>query len=259
MTNQDLEVTKITERLKEHCLCFDCNDGADLHVYVSKFLNVLARIFCWSDKDCSTILKSERQEVVPLVDYEVCCCETYFEFKPYYHKGLDPSSVKFYARIRQGGKRKTVAIDNEKVDYDFVDNSFIINTTQFINPCCPPCEPCETKIEIMAVYEAGYTADTLPACVLDSLCHFFNIFIAYQNNCGSLEDCSKMDRLAIGSVLKSKSVDYLIRHWEVDQESMEVVYNRLINRWALESLSVLSLCNSRPLGCLAIGKYKKCK
>ena len=84
------------------------------------------------------------------------------------------------------------------------------------------------------------------------------VFIAYQNNCGSLDDCSKMDRLAVGSVLKSKSVDYLIRTWDVDTASLEYIYTKLINRWALQSLSMLSLCQYENTSVfIAVGKERK--
>ena len=32
-----IELVKVTEELKKHCQCFDCNDGADIQEYVGKF------------------------------------------------------------------------------------------------------------------------------------------------------------------------------------------------------------------------------
>ena len=64
-----------------------------------------------------------------------------------------------------------------------------------------------------------------------------NIFISYQNNCGSLDECANMDRLAVGAVLKQKSVDYIVREWTIDNGSIDRFYVKLINKWSLATLS----------------------
>lgn len=261
MLDNRIELIKLTEKLQERCQCFDCNDGADLQEYVEKFLNVLARLFCWVDSDCDTILLGEHQEVVPLTELEQCGCQAIFEFKPYYFKGFDPSTLKLYIRKRQGMSREVYPLDTDKFNWDFIDGTALVDVTDYLNPCCPPCDPCGCGAEytLLATYEAGYTADTMPNCVLDALCHFMQVFIAYQNDCGSLNDCERMDRLAVGSVLKSKSIDYLIRTWEVDNTSLEVTYTNLIKRWEFETLQTLSLCqyrSSTPF--VKLGKDIKC-
>lgn len=255
-----IELVKVTEELKKHCQCFDCNDGADIQEYVGKFLRVLAQMFCWVDKTCATILKTAREEIIELGNYEICECKAIFEFKPYYFKGFDPSTVKLFLHKRQGLSREVIELDRTKWSWDSIDGTILIDMTEQINPCCQcdtSCQ-CETTYKLVARYEAGYTAETLPLCVYEAMCHFLQVFIAYQNNCGSLDDCSKMDRLAVGSVLKSKSVDYLIRTWDVDTASLEYIYTKLINRWALQSLSMLSLCQYENTSVfIAVGKARK--
>lgn len=239
------ELEKVTELIRQHCQCFDNNENKTLQEYVGKFLSVLAQLFCWVDKDCATILKSAREEIIPLDGYEICECKAFYEFKPAYHKGFDPSGLKVFLHCKQGMKRDIVELDSSKWDYDFVDGTVVVDMTDIVKPCCKcnsECS-CKTSYKLVVRYEAGYTAENLPQCVVDAMCHFLSVFIAYQNNCGSLDDCSKMDRLAVGSVLKSKSVDYLIRTWDVDKNSLEYIYTGLINKWALRSLSMLSLCS----------------
>lgn len=255
-----LELVKVTEELKKHCQCFDCNDGADIQQYMEKFLRVLATMFCWADNSCATILKSEREEIVPMTSYDICACKAFYEFRPYYYKGFDPSTVTLYLHTRQGMSRDIKELPREKWSWDGIDESIVVDMSDVVNPCCKcdtSCD-CETTYKLVARYEAGYTASTLPLCVYDAMCHFLSVFIAYQNNCGSLDDCAKMDRLAVGSVLKSKSVDYLIRTWDTDKNSLEYIYTKLINRWSLQALSIISLCRYEPnSGFVAVGRGKR--
>lgn len=92
------------------------------------------------------------------------------------------------------------------------------------------------------------------------MCHFLNIFIAYQNKCGTLDECANMDRLAVGAVLKQKSVDYIVREWTIDNESIDRYYVKLINTWSLKTLSSLSLCKKTYTDnmYLTIGRRKEC-
>ena len=92
------------------------------------------------------------------------------------------------------------------------------------------------------------------------MCHFLSIFIAHQNDCGTLDECANMDRLAVGAVLKQKSVDYIVREWTIDKESMDRVYVKLINKWTLQTLSSLSLCKKVYTDnmYLTIGRRKEC-
>lgn len=260
MVDNRVELIALSERLQERCQCFDCEDGGVIQEYVEKFLSVLAQLFCWVDKDCSTILKSQRSEILPLDCYEVCNCQAFYEFKPFYHKGFDPSTLKMYIHKRQGGSRTVTEVPSEYYNYDFVEGTALLDITNIINPCCSTsCCDCKATYKLVVTYEAGYTAETMPNCVLDALCHFLNVFIAYQNNCGTFDDCSKMDRLAVGSVLKSKSVDYLIRTWEVDENSLELAYTKLIHKWEFKTLSMLSLCqvqNNETF--IALGKGNIC-
>lgn len=262
MINHNLEIIKITERLQEHCPCFDCNDGADIQAYLNTFFQVLGRLLCWADKDCATILKAPKQEILPLENYEVCNCQAVFEFKPYWYKAFDPSTLKLFVHKRQGIERTVCEIPPSRYNYDFVDNTVLVDISEIVDPCCCcycPCD-CPSTYQLVATYEAGYTAETLPECVIEALCHFFNVFIAYQNNCGSLDDCSKMDRLAVGSVLKSKSVDYLIRTWEVDQNSLELTYTKLLHRWEMQTLGMLSLCRPDNMSnWFVMSKDRKCE
>lgn len=244
--NLDIELIKLTERLQERCNCFDCEDGATMQGYVEQFLRVLARLFCWVDGSCDTILKGTRHEVIEVKDFEVCGCDVMVEIKPYFFKGFDPSTLKLTMQKRVGFEREVYEITPDKYNWSFVDETLLVNVTDELSPCCRCSDPCscEAKYTLVLDYEAGYTSDTIPDCVLDALCHFMSVFIAYQNKCGSLEDCANMDRLAVGAVLTQKSVDYIVRQWEVDNMSLERIYTKLIYKWSFQTLGSLSLCNS---------------
>lgn len=260
--NNDLELIKITEKLQERCDCFDCEDGAVMQGYVDKFLGVLARLLCWVDEECGTLLKSTRKEIIPVDKLVYCGCEAMLEVKPFYFKGFDPSTLKVLLYKRQGFSREEYVLDEDKYNWSFIEGTLLINLTDELNPCCRCVDPCscETEYKVVLLYEAGYTSDTLPDCVYDALCHFLTIFVAYQNKCGTLEECSNMDRLAVGSVLKKKQVDYIVREWQVDNTSLDVLYVKLINKWSIATLSSLSLCNKIPTETmyLAIGRSKRC-
>ena len=259
---QSLELIKITEKLQERCNCFDCEDGAVMQGYMEKFLNVLARLFCWVDGECDTLLKSQRQEIIPITSVEICGCDALVEVKPFYYKGFDPATLKVLVQKRQGMNRETYELEKDKYNWSFVDGTLLINVTEELSPCCRCVDTCSCGVEykLILTYEAGYTSETLPDCVYDSLCHFLNIFVAYQNQCGSLEQCANMDKLAVGSVLKQKSVDYIVREWTVDETSIDRLYVSLINKWSLMTLSSLSLCNtvSTERMYIAIGRKPRC-
>lgn len=262
--NHDIELIKITEKFKERCGCYSCESNDILQGYLESFFRVLARLLCWVDGECATILKTHRTEQVPLKDLEVCGCESHIEIKPRFFKGFDPSTLKVYVQCKQGSVREVKEVSQEKWNWSFVDNTLIVDTTEYFNPCCPPCINeccCGAEYKLILDYEAGYTSENMPDCVYDSLCHFMNIFIAYQNQCGSLEDCANMDRLAVGSVLEQKSVDYVVRKWKVDNMSIDRFYLKLIYKWSLQTLSSLSLCNNIYTDNMyvTIGRRKKCK
>ena len=257
-----LELIKITQNLQERCGCFDCDDGATMQRYMESFLRVLARLLCWTDGECSTILRALRHEVIPLTSFNLCGCDAMVEVKPYYWKGFDPTTLKVYMHKRKGLEREEYELDTDKWNWSFVDGTILVNVTDELSPCCKCYDPCSCEAEYKLVldYEAGYTSETLPDCVYDAMCHFLSIFIAYQNDCGTLDECANMDKLAVGAVLKKKSVDYIVREWTVDQSSIDRYYVKLINTWALQTLSSLSLCKRVYTDnmYLTIGRRKEC-
>lgn len=258
----ELELVKITQKLQDRCGCFDCDDGATMQRYMESFLRVLARLFCWTDGECDTILRAQRHEVIEVKDSDICGCDAMIEIKPYYSKGFDPSTLKVYMHKRKGLEREEYEITPDKYNWSFVDGTILINVTEELSPCCRCCDPCscEAEYKIILDYEAGYTSETLPDCIFEAMCHFMSIFVAYQNKCGTLDECANMDRLAVGSVLEQKSVDYIVRKWTVDKTSLDTIYVKLINTWALKTLSSLSLCKKvyTENMYLAIGRRKEC-
>lgn len=258
----ELELIRITEKLQANCGCFDCDDGATMQKYMESFLRVLARLFCWTDGECSTILRAKRHEVIPLTKFEICGCDAMVEVEPYYFKGFDPTTLKVYVHKRKGLEREEYELDTDKWNWSFVDGTLLVNVTDELSPCCRCYDPCSCEAEYKLVldYEAGYTANTLPDCIYEAMCHFLSIFIAYQNDCGTLDECANMDRLAVGSVLKQKSVDYIVREWTIDNGSIDRIYLKLINTWALQTLSSLSLCKKVYTDnmYLTIGRRKEC-
>lgn len=258
----ELELVKITQKLQDRCGCFDCDDGATMQRYMGNFLRVLARLFCWTDGECDTILRAQRHEVIEVKDFDICGCDAMIEIKPYYFKGFDPSTLKVYMHKRKGLEREEYEITPDKYNWSFVDGTILINITEELSPCCRCCDPCscEAEYKIILGYEAGYTSETLPDCIFEAMCHFMSIFVAYQNKCGTLDECANMDRLAVGSVLEQKSVDYIVRKWSVDKTSLDTIYVKLINTWALKTLSSLSLCKKvyTENMYLAIGRRKEC-
>ena len=230
--------------------------------YMESFLRVLARLFCWTDGECDTILRAQRHEVIEVKDFDICGCDAMIEIKPYYFKGFDPSTLKVYMHKRKGLEREEYEITPDKYNWSFVDGTILINVTEELSPCCRCCDPCscEAEYKIILDYEAGYTSETLPDCIFEAMCHFMSIFVAYQNKCGTLDECANMDRLAVGAVLEQKSVDYIVRKWTVDKTSLDTIYVKLINTWALKTLSSLSLCKKVYTDnmYLAIGRRKEC-
>ncbi len=89
---------------------------------------------------------------------------------------------------KKGLEREEYELGTEKWNWSFVDGTILVNLTDELSPCCKCVDhcSCEAEYKIVLVYEAGYTSETLPDCVYEAMCHFLNIFIAYQNDCGTL-------------------------------------------------------------------------
>ena len=257
----ELELMKITQKLQDRCGCFDCDDGATMQRYMESFLRVLARLFCWTDGECDTILRARRHEVIEVKDFEICGCAM-VEIKPYYFKGFDPSTLKVYMHKRKGLEREEYEITPDKYNWSFVDGTILINITEELSPCCRCCDPCscEAEYKIILDYEAGYTSASLPDCIFEAMCHFMNIFVAYQNKCGTLDECANMDRLAVGAVLLHISVYYFVLKCSVYMTSLFNIYVKLIKSCELLTLCSLSLCKKvyTENMYLAIGRRKEC-
>lgn len=255
----DLEIMQLVERLRQTCSCVNCEDDSVLQSYLSRFISILSRSLCWVDGQCGSFLKSLRREIIPVDGLQFCGCTAIMEVKPFYYKQLDYETLSITIQQRKGIKLINDTIDPDMYSID-LDGTLLIDLTKWLSPCCKcvnPCE-CETTYKLILEYEAGYTSETLPECVLDAFCHLLNIFIAYNNKCGSLDDCSNLDNLAVGAVLKQKSVDYIVREWVIDETDFNRVSVKLLNKWYLNTISALSLCQRSDFMYAALGKDKKC-
>ena len=115
-----IELVKITDKLKSYCSCVNFEDEAVVEQYLESFLRVLARLFCWVDGECATILKSERQEVLEVKDYETCGCDAYMEIKPYFFKGFDASTLTVALQSKNGMNREYIELPSDKWNYSFL-------------------------------------------------------------------------------------------------------------------------------------------
>ena len=149
----ELELMKITQKLQDRCGCFDCDDGATMQRYMESFLRVLARLFCWTDGECDTILRARRHEVIEVKDFEICGCDAMVEIKPYYFKGFDPSTLKVYMHKRKGLEREEYEITPDKYNWSFVDGTILINVTEELSPCCRCCDPCSCETEYKIILD----------------------------------------------------------------------------------------------------------
>lgn len=232
---------KLLDELKKHCPCLKDVDLLDFINQFNNFLNFLSSIMCW-DVNGGTILEEERIQEIELSNR--LCDYGCLRIQPYF-KNIVPESIEIEIRQIVGGTFTTKKVTN--FSYEKGLDLLLISPNDNGNCCCAcECEcacscnkECKTNILIIK-YKAGFDL-TLPE-FLPLLCHYFSSFTALASKCATIDDCCSMDRLAVGSYLKSKKIDLITYTWDIDKNSREFLLNDMINKYYLNLLGKYALC-----------------
>lgn len=223
------------EMLKGYCDCLQDISEEEFAPLWEKFIRFLSHITCWSNPN-GTILVEDRVESIPLngrlCDYKC------LDIQPYY-KNINLETVTMEIRQYSSSGLNILPVTN--FNYDEFSDRFYINLHPTV--CCEcDCEcdkDCKHNMLVIR-YQAGYELNSPDW--LDLICHYFTGWVAVANDCISLDDCCSQDKKMIGARLKTKKVDVITYTWEVDENSEEVFFTRLMHNYYLGLLQKYALC-----------------
>ena len=223
------------EMLKGSCDCLEDITEEEFAPLWEKFLRFLSQITCWNNPH-GTILVEDRVESIPL-DKRLCDYGC-LDIQPYY-KNIDLETVTMEVRQYSSSGLKILPVTD--FNYDEFSDRFYININHAVGCDCGCDCDCDCEKNMLVIrYQAGYELDT-PEW-LDLICHYFTGYMAVANDCISVDDCCSQDQKMIGARLKTKKVDVISYTWEVDENSEEVFFTKLMHNYYIGLLSKYALC-----------------
>lgn len=237
LTNEYYE--KVFNELKKNCPCLKDVDLPEFINQLNNFLSFLSSLLCWDINNGSLLVEEREQEIElsgNLCDYGCLEIQPYFKF-------IDDKTFEVELLTIDNGDITTKKLTN--FVYQKGLDLLLVNPAEG-KDCCCRCEcscscnkGCKRNILVIR-YKAGI--DLLRPDLLPLLCHYFTAFTALASKCCNLDDCCNMDRLAVGSYLKSKKIDLITYTWDIDKNSKEYLLNDMINKYYLKALGKYALC-----------------
>lgn len=226
----------LLENIKRRCPCIKDLSNDEFNLIWSSFVRFLSNITCW-DIHGGTIQKECRTQAISL--NKALCAYSCIKVYPYW-KNIDLDTVSIELRQYDSYGMNVIPVDKSLFNYDDISDMFYIRVGDIIGVESSTCNiNCTNNVLVMS-YTAGYDLDSEEWN--DIICHYLTGFMAIANNCISVNDCSSINRLAIGSVLIRKTVDTINYEWVTDKESQEVFFNSLVKNFYIDYLGRFSLC-----------------
>lgn len=241
-----MAIADVVEQLKDHCLCLADQEEKDVTAVANEMINLISLSSCWTQESCETLLKSMRTENIHIDCIDSACGnDAYFRFRPFYQFGIENDTISIVVARQNGLSTTYEELEPEEYALTHVKGYYeiIIDLKRFARRCHCTCDNEELYLEIS--YEAGY--DQLPDCLFPEVCEIITIITASKLGCGSLEECCAMKEPDVTYKLKSKKVGELSWSWGQDTNSIEYLYQQLVNANKFKALSMISLCGSSEL------------
>lgn len=201
----------------------------------SNFISFLSNITCW-DIDNGTILMEDRVHAVPLP--KKLCEYDCFNTQPYW-KNIQLETVQVEIRQYTSSGFTIIPINEDFWEYDEFQDRFYVNIdTQLATGC--RCEDDCTHNVLIFRYKAGY--DLEKPEWLQLLCHYFSGYTAIASKCMDIDECCYATAPTIGARLVRKTVDTINYEWELDDQSSEVFFQKLVQNFYTRLLSKYALC-----------------
>lgn len=252
---------ELIEQLRSSCSClgqFDDQKAIDL---VEDLLHTLSQMTCWSDDNCQTLLKGERQEILPIHVGDPCCCDAYYNEYTLKYDMIDESSIVLQLKVDEGIHTSLIAVPDEYWAYDYIENLLKVDLEGLLEDDRCKCGP-STKLLIN--YEAGYDPANLPECIIKPLCVMLKALVASSTGCGPLEECANLSEKALDARLQSYSIEDISWRWVIDKTSIDHMFLQIIKKTYMRRLATISQCDRSIYGDQILfeiggsGKYDRC-
>lgn len=225
----------LLETIKRKCPCMKDVSEDEFDLIWSGFIRFLSNITCW-DIQGGTIEKCCRTQAITLD--KPLCSYTCLEVFPYW-KNINLDTVAVEIRQYSSSGMNVIPVDTSLFAYDDIADRFYIRIEDFVGYEERCDKNCTNNVLVMS-YVAGYDLDS-PEW-LELICHYLTGYTAIANNCISVNDCSSINRVAVGATLIRKTVDTINYEWEVDQGSQEVFFSQLMRNFYIDYLGRFALC-----------------
>lgn len=224
------------DTLKDRCLCLSNIKNEELETLFNSFIRFLSNITCW-DIEGGTILPECRTHTVKLT--KPFCTYTCIDVRPYW-KNIDLNTVSLEVRQYTARGMNVIPIGTDYFNYDDISDKFYVELDGLLEDADESCDKNCINNVLVFRYTAGYDLES-PEW-LDLICHYLTAYVALANDCASVDECSSKQQIAIGAKLVRKTVDTLNYEWEVDENSKEVFFSRLMQNFYIDLLGRYALC-----------------
>ncbi len=236
---------EILAAIKAECTCLTADDTDDVaKKYIAKALRIISVLTCWGDDECSTLLLSERRDVIK-VDVDYCkCFGCVVREQPFFNKNVTVTSAKI---IRVTNHVSSAPISTTDI-YNADLGEFILNLDQDITfedgsteNICRQCNCCEAEYQLVIDYTAGYTE--IPHCIIDLVCRIIGFIKLSANGCETAQEiCFIEDKVAFGSQVIEKSNSLETVKFSVPDDKILNATIKLIQHYQILELDKISAC-----------------
>jgi hypothetical protein len=219
-SNEDVKQSDLMSWLRAECACLSDSEifpEASLWKAFYSSITYLSTLLCWNSEACANFYFGKRyqQEVFE----PGCGCDgKWLTIKPLYKANIKDDSFKLTVTII-GSKVTTIDIPSEDIEYIEVTNTVRVNMNQTfidsdgnsVNPVCD-CDCCSKEIIASLEYESGF--DTLPECLIDTICKM--VSYNFNSQCGlAASDCSVYTRVHPNAYLTKETTSGLSYEWKI--------------------------------------------
>lgn len=227
-----MDYTQFVTQVKTECPCFKDTTEAELETMIESLMLLLSKSLCWDNG----FVYQSRQETFEFQNNLKCLTCDRYQTYPLFYQSPDMEVLEVELITYEGLKelKYNVPVD----EYTVRKGDLLIDTANLPRTFC--LSNCE-QFELNVTYNSGYKE--FPPRLLPVFCSLLTSMSLSLLGCGSLSECSTMDKPKAYQIIKTKKVGEISRTWTTDETHVEYIYEKMLTQNQLRLISELSLCN----------------
>lgn len=210
----------LLDKLRAECPCLaDASTFPDTTLWRAFYssINYLSTLLCWNNELCSNFFHGARRQTETFEPGRGCDGK-WLTIKPLYRNNIDTDSFTLVVTII-GSDVTIIDIPASEIVYIEATGEVRINMNQqftdtngnLVNPVCD-CDCCSKQIIATLSYNSGF--DTLPECLIDTICKM--VTYNFYNQCGlGASDCSVYSRVHPSAYLTKETNSKTSYEWKI--------------------------------------------